>query len=473
MDTLDGFFSGDDAGEGAPPALVRPVENPRLPADGGLASLGLLMDTTGKALALVAVTYTIVALMAPTIPGMIALVALLSVGRSWVHARAGRQLVDEGPRGAGGLGLYASVAGVHTALCVTIVALNLPDPPILALALAAVMLMAWPLLLLLLARRPDIKAVVRAAHQQERILVSEDRGLTALGILMVLGGVMMLAVWGAGALALLISGALKLGFFAVISLMLCGLFGVRAWFGFQAGRVAARTRDPQPFMQAFDRYNTMATISIALSALLIVVFGLFAGLQGLLGALVVFPALAAGLVWPRAIRQYADRMLPEVTFTDDPLPAIRRPRDAGLTGLGVVLLGISLPGLFMALVAFVVAGSMFGQLGGLGEWADYRTVTTSAVAFVAGWCLFTMNARFQPAAVLYGVIASGLAVWVGVETIGELQQQLAFAGPQLVLLAVVQSVLALTLPLATLWLALRHEEVGDDAVDADLARAFD
>lgn len=472
MDTLDGFFSDDSAAK-PPPPLVRAVDNPRLPADGGIATLGLLMDTAGKSLALVALTYTIVAAMAPQMRGALALATLLSVGRSWLHSWVGRRLVDEGPRAIGGLRLYALAAGAHTALCAALAAVNLSELPIGVVIAGAAMLMAWPVLLLALAARGEIKAVVQAALQSDRTLVSEDRGLTALGILMVVGGVMMLAVWSAGVLALLISGALKLGFFAVIALILCALFGVRAWFGLGAGRVAAATRDPHRFMEAFDRYNTMATISIVVAAVVMLIFGLFGGLQGLLAVLIMLPALAAGLAWPRAIRHYAERRLPEVSMIDDPLPAIRRPRDAGLTGLGAVLLATSLPGLFLALLGFLLVGTALESLAEAGDMGDYRVMATSVIAFVAGWCLMTMNARFQPAAVLYGVVASGLAIWSGIDTLTALHDTIDFAGPQLVLLAVVQSALALTLPLTTLWVALRHEEVGDDAVDADLARAFD
>lgn len=477
MDTLDGFFSDDAPGEGLPPPMLRVVENPRLPADGGIGILGALMHAAGFAFGLLAVAYTIVTLLPDGLPITLALVAGLSAARSAVHARVGKALVEQGPRAADGLGTYALVAGLHTAICVTLGVVSLPDaPPLFLVLVGSLALMAWPLLLLALARSGELRRVIEAARDHEHKVVGEDRGLTALGILMAVGGVLLLVMCVAGVASLLISGALSLGFFALLSLVVCGLFGVRAWFGLQAGRVAMATRDPQRFVAAFDRFHTLAFISVGLTAAITTVFLLFVGLRGLLGILIALPVFAAGLAWPRAIRHYAQQNLPEVFFRDA-LPAVRRPRDAGLTGLGLVLLASSLFSLLGALgVAFSWLDNDFRRLFELAELdalAGYSAIGGALVTFVAGWSLFRMVDRFQPIAVVYGLVVGGLGIWSVIQSLAGLPDVSDISDPKVIIVAVLQAVAALTLPLAVLWQALRHEEVGEDAADADLAEAFD
>lgn len=471
MDTLDGFFTADDEGGSGPPPLVRVVENVRLPADGGLTVLGVLMSTVGSALALVAATYTIVALLPGGLPMSLALVALLSLVRSAVHARAGRQLVEQGPRGADALKIYALVAGLQTAIGVIVLMTSLPDTPIALVAIGALALMAWPLLLLVLTRRGEHRKAIDAAEEIDARVVGEDRGMTALGIVMLVGGVLMLAMWVISAVSMLMSGVVKAGFVGILMLGVIGLFGVRAWFGLRAGR-AAMTRDPRQFMERFDAYHTLSWVSIVLTGVIAVITALFAGAQGLIAVLFVIPILLAGLTWPRAINHYVQHNLPEVSF-QDPLPAIRRPRDAGLTGLGAVLLATGLPGLLLALAVLASMGHALVVQTDLSSMADLRVVGGSAITFIAGWSLFNMTPRFQAVAVVYGVVAGGLGLWSAIESLLELSEVMDFAGPQVILMTVLQAVLVLTIPLTTLWLALRHEEVGQDAVDADLARAFD
>ncbi len=474
MDTLDGFFSDDAPGEGLPPPLLRVVENPRLPADGGLGLLGALMHAAGSAFALLALAYTVVALVADGLSISMVLLAALSAGRSVVHARVGKSLVEQGPRAADGLNTYALVAGLHAALCLVLGLVSLPgDPPLAMVLVGALALMAWPLLLLVLVRTADLRRVIAAAREHEGKIVGEDRGLTALGILMAVGGVLMLVMCVAGVASLLLAGALSLGFFALLALVVCGLFGVRAWFGLQAGRVALRTRDPQRFAATLDRFNALAVISVGVTGLIVIVIMLFAGLRGFIGIAVAVPVLLAGLAWPRAVRFYAEQNLPEVYFRD-PLPGIRRPRDAGLTGLGPVLLASSLFSLLGALgVGFSWIDADLRRLFEAAEFdalAGSSAIVGALVTFAAGWSLFHMIERFRPVAVVYGVVVGGLGVWsvaVSLAAVGDLRD------PTVVVVAVLQAVAALTLPLAVLWQALRHEEVGEDAADADLAEAFD
>lgn len=472
MDTLDGFFGPDDPHEEAPPpALVRPVDNPRLPADAGLTILGLLMEAAGGVLGLVALTLIFTALLPNGFGWLIAIVGLLSALRSAAQYRAGRMLVEQGPAGAGGVETYLLAAGVHTAICAVLLTVKLAPPGILV-AFGAALSMAWPLLVVFISRRGGARAAIRAAKDADVRLVAEDRGLTALGILMMLGGVMALAVWTASALGALMGGLMKAGFMGLIGLALTALFGVRAFFGFQAGRIAARTRDPHRFHAAFERYGSFAFASVGLLGLLLLVVSLFAGAGGILGFAMMLPALLAWQVWPRAVRHYAERNLPEGTFSDERLPAVRRPRDAGLTGLGAVLLAIGLPGVITPLAALIVGQTELPDQF-QGALADPVGLVTGPLALAAGWCLFNMTERFRAVAVLYGVVATGIGVWGGVTTIIELTDMAGFGGPQLALLAGVQVALALALPVTVLWLALRHEEVGEDAADIDLARAFE
>jgi len=138
-----------------------------------------------------------------------------------------------------------------------------------------------------------------------------------------------------------------------------------------------------------------------------------------------------------------------------------------------VLLASGLPGLLFALMVLVGGDGPMGAALDMSDMDGVEMIGGSVVAVAAGWSLFHMTARFQAVAVLYGLVVGGLGIWSVASSWRELGPVLDFAGPSVILLAVVQGVLALTLPAAVLWQALRHEEVGEEAADADLARAFD
>lgn len=472
MDALHGFFN-DDIDEQPRPAQVRPVSNPRRPADAGIGVLGLVMRTAGVAFALIAVTMGLSSLIAPIGTATVSLIALLSVGRSAAHAVAGGRLIEAGAEGVRAIDTYLMAAGLHTALVLVLVMVS-HDVPLLVGALLVLGLMCWPALLAVLVRLPDARQAVQAAEQASHRLLAEDRGLTAIGVLMSLGGVLALAMSAAAILSVLLSGAMQLGFLAIMYFGIAGLFAARAWMGLRAGRVAVATRDPHQFHAAFARYHSLAGISLGVTAVAAFVMALIGGgIGGIFAVVLMAPVLLASHAWPSTLARYAERNLPEGTFSDERLPAIGRPRDAGLTGLGIVLLAFGLPTVVLGVGALVIGEGTLPEGIEAAELADLEALIAAAAALVAGWSLWHMTPRFQVAATVYGVIAGGLALWNGYEAYGLMTEIGSFAGPQLIVLTVLQTALALALPAATLWLALRHEEVGAEAGDADLARAFE
>lgn len=472
---LDGFGGGEGLAEEAPPLQRRPVMNPRRPADAGLSVLGLLMRTVGFALALAALTGGIAGLIIARSPVAL-LVALLCAVRSGAHMQAGVQLAQFGIGAAQQLRRYLIVAGIQSLAVVAIAAWQGVDEPV-ALLLLAALLMAWPAVLLALWSRPDFAAALRVTSDIESDrLLPEDRGFVAVGLLMVGGGAIVLPALLLGIVMVLYTGALAAGGFVVLAgCGLMGLFAVRAFFGLQAGRAALQAQDPRRFYTAFGRYSTTANVSLVVAALFVLVTMLFAGGVGIIAFLVYVPMLGALHAWPRSLQQYLERNLPELTYADERLPPLRRPRDAGLSGLGAVLLAFGAPwmvtGVATLLGSSVLPSTMAAQLTGQGP--AWVALLGAGTATVAGWCLFNMTSTFRVAAVAYGLVAGGLAIWNGITTVQIIEQAGVFQGASFGVMVIVQVWTALALPLLTLWVALRHEDVGDDVADQELARAFD
>lgn len=482
MHALDGFMGSEDEGEEervAPPAQRRPVANARLPADAGLSVLGLLMQVGGGALMLMAISAGIVGMIAMRSPMVLGLL-FLCAGRSALQARAGAALAVGGVHGGRRLRVYIVGAVVQTGVVSGWVAWGFDEVPGSAVAFGAALLLAWPGVLVALQRRGDFRAALAAAGDAEADrLLPEDRGMTAVGLLMVAGGAVVLPVLGAALVSL--GYGLAVGGFAVLVMMgVVALFAARAVLGARAGWVAMRSRDPRRFHAAFERYLLVAKLSTVGAGLYLLVASLFAGGAGLLGFLMLLPAFLALHAWPWALTRYVARNLPEGAdegmgtgmVTDERLPLLRRPRDAGLTGLGVVLLASGTVGVVGGLMVLGVSEEMVPEsMAAAWAEADPLDLLLSLAGVMAGWCLLSMTRFFRVAAVVYGLVGGGMAVWGAIESLGTLEE--AAMGSQWMLLVVMQVWVALVLPLLTLGVALRHEEVGDEVADQELVTAFD
>lgn len=474
LDPLDGFINTRDefADAPPPPPQRRPVANPRLPADAGLSVLGVLMQTAGGALALLALVMGIAGMI--TVRSPIALVfALLCAVRSGLQMQAGTQLALHGVGAARKLWTYIGASVVQTGLMVALLAVWVDTVEPMALGLLAALLLVWPVVLVVLTRRPDFAAALRMTDEAESDrLLPEDRGMTALGLLMLAGGAVVLPMM----LAMIAAFVMQLaagGFAALIGMGVVGLFALRAGYGGYAGFVAMRSRDPHRLHEAFERYQKAATASAVFAGLFWLVVALFAGGAGLLSFVIVLPVLFALHAWPRALRMYFERNLPEGTYSEERLPILRRPRDAGLTGLGAVLLASGAVWLVSSITGLVLSTDdvpvMFAAALSEAHWTG---PVSSAVTLVAGWCLFTMNRFYRLAAVGYGAIGGALAVFGVIQT-AAVFDEVGMMGQQWVGLMVMQLCVALVLPLLTLWVGLRHEEVGDEVADQELVTAFD
>lgn len=478
MDALNGFFSEDQAEAPAPPpVLARVVSNPRLPADAGLGLLGLLMQVAGSVMGWIAGGMCLVVLIAPPFPASMTLVALLSLARSVLHAQAGSALVHQGPAGVAKVNRYVLGAIAHTVFTLVLV-LGLWDTadqlPVVVWLLLGLLLLAWPTALMLILRRKDTKAAIAAAEDAPVRLVAEDRSLTGLGILMVVSGAVLLASYVTGALFALTADLMQAGFIAILMLAVLGLYAARAFYGLRAGRIAVSGGDPHTFHRALDQYQTAANASVFVAGGVILISSLIGGAAGLLGFVFILPFLIAPQMWPKALKAYAERNLPEGTFSDETLPGIRKPRDAGLVGVGIVLLASGIHQLIMGLTPYIV-GAAFSDVGVFTELseAEWTAPITGLVATVAGWALINMLPWFRVAGLAYGLIVGGLAVWQVIAGWEALSMVLEFGAPQMLALTALQTGIALAFPLAVLWISLRHEEVGDDVADEELASAFD
>src|SRR3990170_602190 len=159
---------------------------PNLPADQGLASLGLLMQLGGSIFLALNLLIAIMTMMAPGGRGS-ATFWLFAIGaagaiRSGLHRAAGTTLAYSSAGGAAlrAMKAYLIAAGLQTVF--TLWALHELGMRGVTLTFAGA-LAAWPLTLLVVTLRPRIRAVL-----DDALPVGPDFGLEGTGVLMALLG---------------------------------------------------------------------------------------------------------------------------------------------------------------------------------------------------------------------------------------------------------------------------------------------
>lgn len=403
---------------------VARLVGPRLPADHGLGSLGLLMQLTGSLLAGYMVLIGMFPIFANTHGGFVVvfLVGALGTIRSLFHRAAGGALVYGSPQGIfRPIHVYAAVSAVQTVL--TLVLINVDDKlPLVVNVSIGLALLAWPAVLLVLVTRRSMRELV--AH--DSLPVAEDFGFEGAAALM-----MLLGLFGAMFTAFMLYGSLKLfgtalggqGFLVVGIL---AMLLIRSILHATAGVKGTRGIDSDGATESAARYFSFGVVSSVVTggALLILFFstpgvGLHPALL-LLGAVTVYLLMA----WPVILRRfYSERNFSALLSGADG-PSVRRAPDAGMTavgwlllGLGVLQLAFALPfalsgsgDLREALVALDPLSTGVGSLAAAAERSSWWTIGVAAVQVWAGYELIRMSDRHRLAATVYGVVASVVAL---------------------------------------------------------------
>lgn len=412
---------------------VARLVGPRMPADHGLGSLGLLMQLAGSLLAGYMALLGTFPIFAGASGGVLVvfLVGALGAIRSLFHRAAGSALVYGSAQGIfRPIHVYVAVSVVQTILTLLLINTEAKLPLVINAAIGLALL-AWPAVLLVLVTRPSMRALV--AH--DSLPVAEDFGFEGAATLMVLLGLL-----GALFTALMLYGSLRLfgtslggqGFLVVGVL---AMLLVRSILHTSAGVKGTRGIDSDGATESAARYFSFGVISSVVTggALLILFFstpgvGLHPALL-LLGAVAVYLLMA----WPVILRRfYSERNFSALLSGADG-PSFRRAPDAGMTAVGWLLVALGVLQVAF-LLPFVLTGSgavreaLFAldplrtgaAMAVPADGSSWLTVGVAAVQVWAGFELVRMSDRHRLAATFYGVVASLVALlhsWPAVQAV--------------------------------------------------------
>lgn len=463
----------------APPAEVVSLPSPGLPADHGLASLGLVMQLAGRT------TAALVALLASLawIDGRLddhttwhtawyGLVIALCIARSQLHRAAGRDLTygrrtAEGDAGDPFAAMRTYVVfALGQAVAIGAIAAQVFDQPWPTAAGLTAALALWPCALAVISYRSH-RSLVQSLRTG--LPLGEDRGLEGASIVMtVLGAYGVVSTGG----ILVMLGALSPHHlqhgWGVMLLVVFVLLVVRSSLHIRAGLAGLRDSSSRA---SFDRPGELAGSYAAFGVISAFCVGgvlvLLAMSERLTPDAILSVAVACWLLisWPLIVKRYfGQRQFAELLAGDR--VTHRRAPDAGLTALGWLLAGHA------TLVAGVVILQVTGyprlgpQLGraadnalvlsglAVGRWwlIDAGLAAASVVLeLAAAAALIRMSDQRRAITTIYAVFAGVVALGPAVPVLASLGHHLSiWTGIQLL-----PSAVQLVMPVSALLLVHR------------------
>lgn len=437
----------------------------QVPSDQGLTTLGLLMQLSGTIFAacgsLMLLFFVFLPLGRAEEKGLMLLALALCVGRSAFHRMAGTELLygRKTLDGVGspltGLWRYIVIAVIQSALLAVFVhwKLHVPMKATIGLGLG---LAAWPLLLAVLFAMPRFKRF----HQE--IPVPEDKGFEGVSIVMTVLG--LCGALGTGAFLFLMlqsGGAIMSQGPGVLLLVALVMLFVRSIFHVQAGLSGLRETSLESSVEKANRYSNFGVISsfCASGAILVV---------SMMGAMnIVLIAMVAGvcwllMAWPLIIRRFfGERQFADL-MAGDGANVHRRSPDAGLTGLGWLLLGHAMFSATM-LIPQLIGGrevmgmdalkmaSMLGPIATKSLWFNAGMIAFQAWA---GYELIRMSGPSRIIAMAYAVVVGVLTVWLMYPVLEEVSHIGRRFAPEMVTMFIPLAI-NLVIPVATLVLVTR------------------
>jgi hypothetical protein len=446
-----------------------------MPADHGLASLGLLMQLFGSIFAGLMAFIAIIPILAGGAPGawVIFVIGALGCVRSIFHRMAGTSLIygsSGGPFHM--LNVYVIMSFIQTA--VTLLLLKkyaMEGMPGKGIAMFAIMFLAWPLTLLIVSRWSSLRR-----FQSEGVPTSEDMGFEGAAVLMTIFGVVgtlfaalylyMLFQMPGRALSSM-PAILMIG--VIIMLLIRGILHVRAGLKGTAGV------DSDGATEAAAKYYNFGVVSavIAGGVMLVLMMMMPGGAGGAMKGLVVMTGMMVYLllIWPLVLRRFFTERNFSALLSGAQGPSYRRAPDAGLTALGWLLLATGVYFLSQALPAALFkmpfdlaelftmgrGGGMDGEMAGQFGRSPWWNVGVAAAQIWAAFELITMSDRYRLAASAYGAIATVVTVylqWPLIKALKHLGGGSPLGGDGLSQFMIVA--LMVSLPVATLLLVNRN-----------------
>ena len=433
-----------------------------VPADQGLSSLGLIMQLAGNVLAAYASLMLFMLLLAKPEGDdtlWIFLVLGASVARSLLHKSAGTQLLyGRGGDGAGqrlaGLRRYVTF-GIIQSVAVTAILmwkLHVPNDFSFGIALG---LVAWPAGLAVMLALPRFKRFA------EELPMSEDKGFEAASILMTVFGLCGLIGSGTMLLFLLDLPGKELqrgaGVLVVLSLiMLCA----RSFIHVQAGASGLRETSVDRSVELANRYANFGVISSFCAGGAFMLFAMSSAMN-LTGLALVCGLVWMLMAWPMIIRRFfSDRQFSDLLAGDN-APIHRRAPDAGLSGLGWLLiahaffsLSFLMPQMTMAHRDSDAAAAMFMIGGAAGMRSVWWSIGLVILQAWAGFELVRMSAQSRMIAMVYGLVGIAVTLYVQWPFLQELRHAREMLGGGEVMM-IGPLVISLIVPTATILLVNR------------------
>lgn len=399
-----------------------------VPADQGLSSLGLIMQLAGGLFAagfgLMLVQILAAYAFAPRgmnagseVAWMFAVIGLC-IARSALHRQAGTELLYGGRRNhdgttaspLGALRRYVVLGLGQTVLLAIILKAKFEMPGTYTFALAAG-LAVWPALL------GALLVSGKLSRFEHEIPYAEDKGFEGASILMTVLG--LCGALASGAILILLLKMPKAFLFRgtgmLIALATAALF-LRSCIHVQAGLSGLRTTSIDRSVELASRYANWGIITA---------FG--CGGAWLLVSMTSAPsvwtiALVAGMCWllmqwPLIIRRFfSDRQFVDL-LAGDQAAVHRRAPDAGLSGLGWLLVAHAVFGLTFLIPQLVADGHMpraMRVMSMLGEKtaSPWWSAGVIALQLWAGFELLRMGAMHKIASIVYGAAASLVTLYL-------------------------------------------------------------
>jgi hypothetical protein len=401
------------------------VDLPRagVPADLGLASLGLLMQLAGRASGALTALITSIVVLESRLhhhAGWFLFAVALCIARSQLHRIAGRDLLYGRRTPAGGIAnpfeamrTYIVFGIGHAVVLGLIATLALDATPRTAGGLAAALAL-WPMVLAGIEQLPRCRAL------RTGIPLGEDRGLESASILMTVLGVCGVLSTAAIVMVLgeLPSRHLQHGWGAML-VVAFALLLIRSCLHLRAGLAGLRDTSfdrPGELVARYASFGVLSAVCVGgVLSLLAMSEGLPAG--AIASVTVVCWLLAA---WPMIVKRFFHgRQFAELLAGDRVLH--RRAPDAGLTGLGWLLAGHAVVVVTIVLLAATVQPRGMGRaLEGLlsltGPLAGSSALELIIVAGIVGLELLTavmllrMEDYRRVIATMYALVAGGVAL---------------------------------------------------------------
>jgi hypothetical protein len=441
-----------------------------VPADQGLSSLGLLMQLAGSVLAAYAALGMFVMLFAlRAFRGgdeslFIFLILGLCIARSAYHRIAGTELlygrkvnVDGTPGNPlAGMRRYIIVALGQSLFLVLIFVGKFHMPATFAIGIG-LGLAAWPGVLL------AMMASGRFAPFKQALPVAEDKGFEGAAILMTVLGLCGVLLSGTILFVLFDAGGRALSQGPGVLLMLAlVMLVIRSIIHVQAGLSGLRETSVDRAVELANRYANFGVISsfCAGGALMLIAMTSRLDLSGL--------ALVAGvcwmlMAWPTIIRRFfSDRQFADLLAGDN-ASVHRRAPDAGLTGLGWLLLAHAIFTASFLIPQLVIGqGDMprkFSEILALAGPMGMRSLWWSAgLVMLQSWAayeLIRMGPQHKLIARVYSGVAIAVTVYLFLPAVQMFRHARGLDGKQMMIMMLGPIAISLVIPIATFLLVNR------------------